>query len=289
MKILVTGSNGFIGKRLVQKLRALGREVIEFSGNILEDDSYQRLLKEDVTHCFHLAAKSFVPESWKNPSDYIETNVYGTEKVLEYCRYKQASFTFISSYMYGSPKYLPIDEKHPLQPSNPYALSKYLGEELCRFYSEHFKMKISIIRPFNIYGPGQDGRFLIPLILDQFYSDSKEVKLMDLSPKRDYIYVDDLTEALVLTVNVKDQLTVLNIGSGYSLSVTEVIKEIKKASGIEKEVQSAGETRPNEIPDTVAEISQAKRILGWEPKVSFAEGIRKIIEQNYLRTGKKVN
>jgi nucleoside-diphosphate-sugar epimerase len=289
MKVLVTGSNGFIGKRLVQQLREAAHEVIEFSGNILEDDSYQRLLKEDVKHCFHLAAKSFVPESWKSPADYIETNVYGTEKVLEYCRYKQASFTFISSYMYGSPKYLPIDEKHPLQPSNPYALSKYLGEELCRFYSEHFKMKVAIIRPFNIYGPGQDSRFLIPLILDQFYSDSKEVKLMDLTPKRDYIYVDDLIEALVLSIKIKEQFSVFNIGSGYSLSVAEVVNEIKRASGIEKEVWSAGEARPNEIPDTIAEISHAGLILGWKPKVSFSDGIRKIIEQNYLPAGEKVN
>ena len=277
-KILVTGSNGFIGKNLVLKLRALNYTVIEFSGNILEEDSYRKLLNENITHCFHLAAKSFVPESWNSPDAFIETNVYGTEKVLEFCRKKSISLTFISSYLYGSPKYLPIDEKHPLQTPNPYALSKFLGEELCRFYNKHYGLKINILRPFNTYGPGQNRRFLIPELIDKFYGSEQEVSVKDVSPKRDYVYISDVIDALILTLKINESFTVFNIGSGYSLSVAEIIDKIKTISGIDKKVVSSNEQRVNEIPNTVADIKLAYEKLGWKPKVNFEEGIKEILK-----------
>lgn len=277
-KILVTGSNGFIGKNLVQKLRQRDYSVLEFSGDILEDESYRKLHKEDISHCFHLAAKSFVPESWNSPDTFIETNVYGTEKVLEFCRLKSVPITFISSYLYGSPEYLPINEAHPLKTPNPYALSKYMAEELCKFYSEYYKLKVCIIRPFNIYGAGQDDRFLIPELIGKFYGSDKEVKVKDPEPKRDYVYISDLIEALVLTLKVKEEFLILNIGSGYSLSVAEITEKIKSLSGIKKNVVSGNEKRVNEIPDTVADIKLAFEKLGWKPKVSFEEGIAEIIK-----------
>jgi nucleoside-diphosphate-sugar epimerase len=274
----MTGSNGFIGKNLVQKLRQLNYSVIEFSGDILEEESYRKLHKEDITHCFHLAAKSFVPESWNSPDAFIETNVYGTEKVLEFCRQKSIPLTFISSYLYGSPKYLPINEQHPLQTPNPYALSKHMAEELCRFYSEYYKMKICIIRPFNIYGPAQDKRFLIPELIGKFQGSDKEVRVKDLEPKRDYVYISDLVEALVLTLKVSEEFLILNIGSGYSLSVAEITEKIKSISGSTKNIVSSNEKRVNEIPDTVADIKLAFEKLGWKSKISFEEGINEILK-----------
>ncbi len=276
-KVLVTGSNGFIGKNLVQKLRELNYSVLEFSGDILEEESYRKLHKEDISHCFHLAAKSFVPDSWNSPDPFIETNVYGTEKVLEFCRLKSVSLTFISSYLYGSPKYLPINEQHPLQTPNPYALSKHMAEELCKFYAEYYKLKICIIRPFNIYGPAQDKRFLIPELIEKFQGTEKEVKVKDLEPKRDYVYISDLIEALILTLNVKEEFLILNVGSGYSLSVAEIIEKIKTISGSKKSVVSSNEKRVNEIPDTVADIKLAAEKLGWKPKVSFEDGVKEIL------------
>jgi nucleoside-diphosphate-sugar epimerase len=276
-KILVTGSNGFIGKSLVQKLRQLNYIVIEFSGDILEDESYRKLHKEEITHCFHLAARSFVPDSWNSPADFIEVNVTGTAKVLEFCKARNCSLTFMSSYLYGSPKYLPIDEKHPVQTPNPYALSKHLAEELCKFYSEHFKMRIAVIRPFNIYGPGQDNRFLIPELISKFTGKDEEVEVKDLSPKRDYVYISDVIDAIVSTIELKDNYTVLNIGAGYSLSVEEIVGKIKILSGVNKSVKSSKEVRVNEIPDTVADISLASEKIGWKPKVTFEDGIKEIL------------
>jgi nucleoside-diphosphate-sugar epimerase len=277
-KILVTGSNGFIGKSLVQKLKQLNHSVIEFSGDILEDESYRKLHKEDISHCFHLAAKSFVPDSWKSPYDFIEVNVLGTAKVLEFCKVKNCSLTFVSSYLYGAPNYLPIDEKHPVQTPNPYALSKHQAEELCKFYSEHFKMKVIVVRPFNIYGPGQDTRFLIPELISKFMGKDKVVEVTDLTPKRDYVFISDVTEALAGTLKIGDNYCVLNIGSGYSLSVQEIADKIKTISGSNKTVKSSNETRVNEIPDTVADISLAFDKMGWKPKVSFDEGIKEILK-----------
>ena len=277
-KILVTGSNGFIGKNLVSKLKASGHSVIEFSGDILEDESYRKLHREEISHCFHLAAKSFVPDSWKSPAHFMEINVLGTEKVLEFCKTQNCSLTFISSYLYGAPKYLPIDEKHPVQTPNPYALSKHLAEELCKFYAEHFKLKISVIRPFNIYGPNQDGRFLIPELISKFLGKDEVVEVKDLTPKRDYVYISDVVEAIEGTLNIKDNYTVLNIGSGYSLSVMEIVEKIKTLSNSGKAVKSNNETRVNEIPDTVANISLAYEKMGWNPKVTFDEGITEILK-----------
>lgn len=278
-KILVTGSNGFIGKSLVQKLRSLNHNVIEFSGDILEDEAYRKLHKEEIGHCFHLAAKSFVPESWNSPDAFIETNVYGTEKVLEFCRQSSAALTYVSSYLYGNPEYLPINEQHPVKTPNPYALSKYLAEQLCKFYAEHYKLKVSVIRPFNIYGPGQDKRFLIPELVDKCLGSEKEISVKDLRPKRDYIYISDVVEALVLTLSIKREFSVINIGSGNSLSVAEIVEKIKSQAGVNKNVISADEKRPNEIPDTVADVTLAFELMGWKPKISFEDGIKEILSE----------
>lgn len=276
-KILVTGSNGFIGKVLIQKLKQLNHFVIEFSGDILEDESYRKLHKEDITHCFHLAAKSFVPDSWKSPADFMETNVLGTAKVLEFCKVKNCSLTFVSSYLYGAPKYLPIDEKHPVQTPNPYALSKHLAEELCKFYSEHSKLKITVIRPFNIYGPGQDSRFLIPELISKFTGKDEVVEVKDLAPKRDYVFISDLVDALTATLKIQDDYCVFNVGGGYSLSVQEIVDKIKTLSRSNKAVKSSNEVRVNEIPDTVANISLAFEKMGWKPKISFDDGLTEML------------
>ncbi len=278
--ILVTGSKGFIGKNLVKKLKDLGHTIIEFEGDVTEMESYTKYNKINFDHCFHLAGKSFVPDSWADPQKFIKNNVKGTELILELCRNKKAALTFVSAYLYGVPEYLPINEDHPLKPNNPYAESKLQAENLCKSYSEKYGMKITILRPFNVFGPDQDARFLIPSLISQFYSQSKEIHVKDLSPKRDYIFISDLINALTLSLTAKEKYLVLNIGSGHSLSVSEVINEIKSVSGIEKKIISSNEIRPNEIPDTVADINKAFKHLGWKPVTGFKEGIRQILNKN---------
>ena len=184
---------------------------------------------------------------------------------------------FMSSYVYGIPVKLPVDESHPVTPSNPYAQSKYEAENLCKSYSEQYHLPITIVRPFNIFGIGQPDHFLIPKIISQALDASlARIDLMDLSPRRDYIYMDDLISAMIGLMQKKSAGT-FNVGSGYSLSVKEIAEKIMKAAGVKKEIASSNDIRPNEIPDVVAGISRISKETGWSPKVSFEEGIGRII------------
>lgn len=137
--ILVTGANGFIGVALVNALKGKGFNVLtfdSFDGDISEIELIKKYENENIEHIFHLAAKTFVPDSWDNPLSFYKTSVLGTNNILELCRKKNASLTFVSAYLYGKPEKLPISEFDEIQSNNPYAHSKYLAEELCKFYSE---------------------------------------------------------------------------------------------------------------------------------------------------------
>lgn len=276
--ILITGSSGFIGKALLLKLQEnfIVTGLDSSHGSITEKDYFAPYLDKSISHVFHLAAKTFVPDSWENTYDFYNINVIGTENVLEFCRKTDASLTYISAYIYGQPEKLPISETHSINPNNPYAHSKYLAEQLCHFYSREFNVKITVIRPFNIYGIGQDERFLIPWILKQaLFSDVIAVK--DIAPKRDYIYIDDFIDALVATIGCEGTFSIYNIGSGCSLSVLDIINTIQKTIGTQKMVVSENVTRKNELNEVVADIGLAFKSLNWWPKHTFLEGIEKIV------------
>ena len=281
-KILVTGSNGFVGKKLIKYLN-LSREFQIISHDInVGDITKDKLNYVGLDHVFHLAAKTFVPESWDNPYAFYDTNIMGTVNILEFCRRNNIDVTIMSSYVYGKPDKLPISETQPLKSYNPYSHTKVIVEDICRFYNENFKVNITIFRPFNIYGPDQSDIFLVPHIINQFINSNKEVvEVMDLKPKRDYIYIDDVIEALSRSVNKKG-FSVYNIGSGLSYSVEEIILMISTISKINKPFFSTKEERPNEVMDVIADISKIKKELNWKPKVSMKEGLRNTIESNKL-------
>ena len=286
-KILITGSNGFIGSALKSKLISLRHEILELNatnGNIADKEVFNKYGEENIFHIFHLAAKTFVPDSWADTFEFYNTNVIGTENVLEFCRKKEISLTFVSAYLYGKPEKLPISENDRVAPNNPYAHSKYLAEQLCEFYAREFGIKITIVRPFNVYGIGQDEKFLIPLIIRQALFE-EVIKVKDLYPKRDYIFLDDLVDALILSMNSASNFCIYNIGSGCSLSVKDIIETVKEILSTDKPVISESTIRKNEISDVVADISKARNELNWFPRHSFNEGISKII--NYYRNGVK--
>jgi nucleoside-diphosphate-sugar epimerase len=275
--ILVTGAEGFIGRHLVPALEEHGHYV-ERHGHKDGDIVHATLSYGDVAHVFHLAGKTFVPESWTNPFSFYETNVLGTVNVLEFCRRQQASLTLVSSYVYGAPQQLPVSEEHPSRAFNPYAHSKILAEEVGRYYAGQFGIQITIVRPFNVYGPGQGERFLIPSLIRQALSPHCDtISIQDPRPKRDYLYVKDFIELLLKLLERRSSDT-YNAGSGQSVSIQELVDLINSFLPLKKSISSTGMARQEEVLDVAADARKAWAQLHWKAATSLEAGLRQTID-----------
>lgn len=295
---LITGATGFIGRALTEALTVRGQPVIALSracGDIRSAATFDRFRGEGVGVVFHLAARSFVPDSWSEPADFFDVNVQGAAQALEFCRTTGARMVYLSAYLYGAPERLPIPEDAPIRPNNPYAQSKHLAEQLCEFYVRHYAARVCVLRPFNVYGPGQSAKFLIPSILGQIAALSapeaeaaagKAIEMLDLAPRRDLVFLSDVVEAMLAADawlaadgglaagQSGPSYGLYNVGSGVSLSVGEIVAAIQRVAGTAFEVRSRNEIRVNELSDVVADIAKARRDLGWSPRTSFPEGIK---------------
>lgn len=280
-RILVTGASGFIGSALVAYLNQKGKRVLGSGSrelDVTDRTQTQKLDVSDVGHVIHMAGKTFVPRSWEEPVEFFETNAFGTLNMLELCRKNKLPMTYISAYIYGPPEQNPIHESDPVNPNNPYARSKYMGEELCEFYARQFGVQVSVIRPFNVYGAGQKENFLIPQIISHAMKE-ETIRVMDLAPMRDYVYLEDLLRAIELTVEKVQEYDVFNIGSGVSYSVGQVIELVQKILGTDKPVICRNQTRKNELNNVVADITHAKDVLGWVPAYTLEQGLAQMIGQ----------
>jgi len=280
-KILVTGSNGFIGSSLLKKIVSPEYEVHELNiedGDIANPESLKIFFNMDIFHVIHLAGRIYVPDSWDDPHQFYSTNVMGTLNVLEFCRSNNCALTHVSAYLYGQPDKLPISEESKINPDNPYAHSKYLSEKLCAFYHNIFQTRIIILRPFNVFGIGQNNMFLIPSIIHQILNDDA-ITVNDLTPRRDYVYLEDLIQAIMRTLSCKVNFGIYNIGSGYSISVKEIIDKIQATFQSNKKVISKNVKRRGEISDVVANITHSEKELGWKPQHSFEEGVKQIYNE----------
>lgn len=277
-KIVVTGSEGFVGKHLVFSLKNNRYQVVEIDyahGNDLTDAKCLNFVS-DFDCIIHLASRSFVPQSFENPFDFYRDNYLMTLNVLEAARKTEASVIFFSSYLYGVPKYLPIDENHPLAPHNPYAQTKLICEKLCEGYNRDFGLDIVVFRPFNIYGKGQNDSFLIPSILKQ--TESGTIRLNDPRPKRDFIHVLDVVSAVKKVIELQPTgYLVFNIGSGKSYAIDELTSLISKVTNKNLIIEFTNEYRKGEVLDTVANINQAKNILFWEPIINLETGLLQML------------
>jgi len=285
MNTLVTGSEGFVGRKLVNSLEEEAANVLKIDLNDGIDITNWKQLNDylkretNIDVIFHLAAIVFVPYTIINPGITYKTNILGTLNMLEIAREMNIKkFVFASTYVYGTPKYLPIDETHPIQVTTPYHRSKIIGEELCKGYYEDYGLNCIVLRPFNIYGNGQSKDFLIPHIIDQL--PSGKIELKDPDPMRDYIYIDDVISAYISTITYDSRgFDVFNIGTGVSYSVKEIVDRVVNLSQKEIEVTYNSEKRKMEIENSVANIKKANELLGWQPKIDINEGLSRMLKK----------
>lgn len=283
MIIAVAGSDGFVGRHVCTQLEENGYDVvkIDISQGI---DMCDRNVIDSIrpVDCFiHLANLVYVPASYENPEKFYRINYLTTLNALEICRKFNARMIYASSYTYGTPHYLPIDENHPINPFNPYAQTKVICEKLCEGYHRDFRVKVSILRPFNLYGIGQKGMLLIPEIIGQLKEGKEIIQLKAASPKRDYVNIVDVAAAFVTCINDTSDYNVYNVCSGESVSVREITEIINKHLKKKVKFLFSESDRPNEVNETCGSYKKLE-LLGWKPSLSFEEGIIQILETEKL-------
>ncbi|MDB3990732.1 NAD(P)-dependent oxidoreductase [Gammaproteobacteria bacterium] len=281
---MVTGGSGFIGSHISKHLNERGLKLDNISksnGYDLTEDGLKNY--EKVDKILHLASNTFIPDSFREPETVYRNNLLTLLNVLEYSRKNSVKeLVFFSSYIYGHPEYLPVDELHARKTNNPYGRSKIQCEELCNAYAEDYGMRIIILRPFNIFGFGQSEKFLIPTIIHQVNDKNSEIiSLENLEPKRDFLYINDLLDAIdrIISSPLPEGLNTYNIGSGESFSVLHVAETIMNIFGANKKIVGRSLVRKNEILDCYANIEKINNDYGWRPKFRFDEGITHLKKQ----------
>lgn len=294
MSILITGINGFIGKKLSRELhnkkngivlgydRSIINKAKKGSVNSNLDITSQKFFSDyrdqKIDFIIHLAAKTSIEDSIKNPYKTFFTNVTGTLNMLEFARIKDIkNFIFISTYLYGKPEYLPVDENHPLKPHSPYNKSKFLAEKVCEYYSLEYGINVVSLRPFYVYGPNNKESSLIPKIIKRIYN-GEVVVLNGLKTKRDFLYIDDFVELIPKILrNFPKKNNVYNVGYGVSYSIRDVAKKIARLLNKEITVQFK-KNKSNEITDMTADISKVSREFDWKPKINLDLGLKLIVQ-----------
>ncbi|MEP6651742.1 MAG: SDR family NAD(P)-dependent oxidoreductase [Myxococcales bacterium] len=303
-KVLVTGADGFIGSHLVERLakegasvRAFclynsqasrgwldqsGPEVLEKLDVRLGDIRDTRFVEEcckDIEVVFHLAALIAIPYSYSAPESFIDTNIRGTMNVLEgvrRCGVRRMVQTSTSE-VYGTPKALPIRETHPLSAQSPYAATKVAADQMCLAYHRSFETPVTVLRPFNTYGPRQSTRAVLPTILAQLLSGSREISLGRLDTRRDLTYVADTVAGFLLAGAVEGiEGETFQLGTGHAVSIAELFTAACSALGVQAVVrEDKGRLRPDasEVLVLQSDPAQAATRLGWKPEVSLERGL----------------
>jgi len=302
-KILITGSEGFIGSHVVEfflkknffvkafvyynSFNSIGwlkdikksKNLKIFRGDVRNYDTLYDALK-DCYAVIHLAALIGIPYSYNTPDSYVSTNVVGTLNILQASRKLKTKRVIITSTseVYGTAKYIPIDERHPLNPQSPYAASKVAADALAQSFYKSYKLPVTILRPFNTYGPRQSERAIIPTIVNQILS-NKVVELGNLTPTRDFTYVEDVAKAFYLVLNKKKSIgKIINIGSSFEISVKKLFLIIRKLIGKKntlKIINKRKRPKNSEVEKLFADIKVAKKILTWNASYSGKSGFKK--------------
>lgn len=308
-KLLITGADGFIGSHLTEKLLEAGYNVkafvyynsfnnwgwldtlpkeklsqIEiFTGDIRDPNGVRTAMK-DVDIVFHLAALIAIPFSYHSPDSYVDTNIKGTLNVLQAARNLETGRVLVTSTseVYGTAQYVPIDEHHPFQGQSPYSATKIGADRLAESFYRSFDMPISIVRPFNTYGPRQSARAVIPTIISQLLAGKEEIKLGSLTPTRDFNFVKDTANGFIEIA--KSDKTIgeeINIATQQEISIGELAQEIiYQINPNAKIVCEEQRLRPekSEVNRLLGSNEKIKCLTNWRPQYTFEQGIQETIE-----------
>lgn len=309
-KILVTGSDGFIGSHLTEELVRRGYDVRAFvhynsfnSWGWLDHSNHEirdsiEVVAGDVRDPFgvkdamkgcsvvmHLAALIAIPYSYRAPDAYVETNIKGTLNIVQAARelgVEKVVHTSTSE-TYGTAIYVPIDEDHPLQGQSPYSASKIGADQMALSYYRSFGTPVSIIRPFNTYGPRQSARAVIPTIITQIAGGAKELRLGALHPTRDFNYVKDVVRGFIAVAESDASVgEVINIGSNFEISIGDTAALIAETMGASIDIVcEEGRLRPDnsEVERLLSSNDKAKKLLGWSPEYGGRDGFRRGLEE----------
>lgn len=310
-RVLVTGASGFIGSHVVESLIRAKFEVtalVHYNGR--NDRGWLKDVNPELNKSFkvvfgditdteqitnfisgnevviNLAALIAIPYSYVAPRSYINTNLLGTLNILEAIKKEKSNgiklVQISTSEVYGTPKSTPILETHAINPQSPYAASKSAADQLCISYYKSFDTSVNILRPFNTFGPRQSMRAVIPTVINQFIFNKGRINVGSLTPKRDFTYVSDTAEAIVLMAKEDKEFgNTIQLGTGLAYSVEEVIKICEEISGIKAEIISEKiRLRPekSEVQILLSDPSLAEKKLNWRHKVDFKEGLRRTFE-----------
>jgi NAD dependent epimerase/dehydratase len=310
MKVLVTGADGFIGSHLTEALVRAGHEVRSFvlynslnswgwldycdaelrgqfqvfAGDVRDPHGVRTAL-QGCDAVLHLAALIAIPYSYHSPDTYVETNVKGTLNVLQAARELDIGRVIhtSTSEVYGTARFVPITEDHPLQGQSPYSASKIGADQLALAFFTSFGTPVTILRPFNTYGPRQSTRAVIPTIITQIAGGQRQIRLGALHPTRDFNYVSDTVAAFVAALTCEQGAgEVINVGTGCEISIGDIARLIADLMRAEIEIVTDAERlRPqrSEVERLCAASEKARRLLGWMPRYGGREGLRRGLEQ----------
>lgn len=307
MNILVTGADGFIGSHLVELIASHGFHVkalsqynsfnhwgwleglpclnrIEVLNGDIRDPHYCKAITKDVDIVFHLAALIAIPYSYVAPDSYVDTNIKGTLNICQAALengVRRVIHTSTSE-VYGTAQYVPIDEKHPLQPQSPYSASKIAADAMAMSFYNAFELPVTIARPFNTYGPRQSARAVIPTIITQIASGKKQIKLGDVSPTRDFNYVADTCRGFLELARCDRAIgETVNIGSNYEISIGDTLNLIRELMGSDVEfVTDIQRIRPenSEVFRLWCDNTRIRELTGYAPQYSIREGLQATID-----------
>jgi UDP-glucose 4-epimerase len=276
----ITGYSGFIGGSVAQYLSSRDCQVISldrYTRSALQNCSFEEKCPDDFDWILHFAASTSIPKSFNAPFSTYHNNLDATLLALKIAHLSQAAFLYMSSYVYGTPKYLPIDEKHPLASSNPYMGSKIIGENLCQQLSGIVNIPLVILRGFKIYGNYTiPGRFISDLL--DCVRKGEPIRINDPVPKRDYLYIKDFNRLIFEIISQNPIKTgTFNVGYGQSYANRDVAEIVRQLSSESRPITITSQRRQNDVLDCVADITLIKETFSWSPEYSLEEGLKELI------------